>query len=145
MARGWSREDFARRVQARADEIGKSLAQVGKDAGMSVDVLRKGPESPLFSTVVKVAEALDTTLVDLLGLEGRLVVNREALRLSIVVAERFTRRERDRANRMARIASAIYQPILDTADPDGRFPEDQAVIRMAEGFVKALLGEFGSP
>jgi hypothetical protein len=65
----WSDEEFRKRTQARASELGKTLAEVGKIAGIAESYLRKPPaQGRNIAQIFKLATALKMDPAELMGL-----------------------------------------------------------------------------
>ena len=65
----WSEDDFRKRVEARALELGKSLARVQREAGVAEEYLRKVPRHGRnVAGIFKIANALDINPAELMGL-----------------------------------------------------------------------------
>ena len=65
----WSDEEFRKRTQARASELGKTLAEIGKIAGIAESYLRKPPaQGRNIAQIFKLASALKMDPAELMGL-----------------------------------------------------------------------------
>jgi len=65
----WSDEEFRKRTQARASELGKTLAEIGKIAGIAESYLRKPPaQGRNIAQIFKLAAALKMDPAELMGL-----------------------------------------------------------------------------
>lgn len=65
----WSDDEFRKRAQARASELGKSLAEVGKEAGLAETYFRKPPaQGRNIAQIFKLAATLKMDPAELMGL-----------------------------------------------------------------------------
>ena len=65
----WSDDEFRKRAQARASELGKTLADAGRDAGLAEHYFRKPPaQGRNIAHIFKLAATLKMDPAELMGL-----------------------------------------------------------------------------
>ena len=65
----WSDEEFRKRVEARALALGKTLGEVGREAGLAVEYFRKPPaHGRNIAGIYKIAKVLKIDPAELMGL-----------------------------------------------------------------------------
>jgi hypothetical protein len=87
----WDEIAFRARVTARCKRLGKPLATLLREAGVSKDVVRKVPQhGRRLDSLEGVARALGWTLGQALGLQdlNKVELDRHRLRLALEIAER---------------------------------------------------------
>jgi hypothetical protein len=144
----WSEEEFRRRADARAEELGVPLRKLLIDAGIGHDTLDKVPASGRrIDTLVKVAQALRWTLADVMGhnMLGR--ISRELSAKAFVSAERILARlsgDAQTRENLVQLHADIYDALAGR-QRDGRPIDDETLRAYEEALIAAWEGRGAPP
>jgi hypothetical protein len=144
----WSEDDFRKRADARAEELGTPLRKLLIDAGVGHDTLDKVPASGRrIDTLVKVAQALRWTLADVMGhnMLGR--ISRELSAKAFVSAERILARlpgEAQTRENLVQLHADIYDALAGR-QRDGRPIDDETLRAYEEALIAAWEGRAAPP
>jgi lambda repressor-like predicted transcriptional regulator len=116
----WRESEFRARIEARAEEIGKSVRQVMREAGVAEDFLAKTPQSGRrIDKIEAIAAALEWSVADILGIpvaappaavDGREL--RRALETAELIVGASLPPGAERAAAVADIAARVYSVLI---------------------------------
>jgi hypothetical protein len=119
-ARLWSDDEFCARVVKRCAELQKSQRDVLKEAGVAHDYLQTDPaHGRRIDRVARVAEALDWSLPEILGIKppaAQIDPN-----LALIAAEAACEATQEKIRLLSRyveVLTAMYNHLLDDPDSD---------------------------
>lgn len=122
----WCDEDFVRRVEIRAAELGKSLHTVTAEAGVAKEYFRKPPQHGRnVAGIFKLAEMLKTDAAVLMGL--RAPDQDLAVAVSLAIAVYCTLqhcREDDIPEVVARVIKAVREEFRGKDPPEEQVPSE---------------------
>lgn len=136
----WSDTAFCERVVRRCEELGRSQRQVLKAAGVAHDYLQTTPaHGRRIDTVEKVAQALDWTLADALGLSVSGRIDGELLFYAHHDAQQATQIvQRINEDDFCQIQGAFYNLYLSRV-ADGQAIDDEYRAHLITVFSEQVL------
>jgi len=117
----WSDEEFRKRVEARALELGKSLPEVAREAGLAVEYFRKAPaHGRNIAGILKIAQLLKIDPAVLMG---------------------FRRTDHEMAAAVS-LATAVYFRLCNYPADDFNARADEIIPEVIARTLKVVRAEF---
>jgi hypothetical protein len=136
----WSEEDFRKRVQARAVELGTSVRQILIAAGVALDLLDKRPVSGRrIDTLEKLARACNWSLAELMGHDVFDRISEDLLVEAFKIAREGLRYVADAEDAMPTAVAQVYNVLADRRR-DGQVIDDT----VRSTLVAAIAAGFGA-
>lgn len=141
----WSDHEFCARVAKRCEDLGRSQREVLKAAGVAHDYLQTDPgHGRRIDRVARIAEVLDWTLADALGLELSAQINSELALASFETTCIALQVKLPDAMRFAEVFAAMYNYLADQRAAGE--PIDQPSLRiLAQYEAKRTQAALSSP
>ena len=132
----WSDDAFRARIARRASEIGKTLRQVLKEAGIAHDAIEKIPVSGRrVDTLERLAAALDWSLAQVMGYDPSPWVTPELLKMATQVTRQALRSHPHDDDTAIEITARVYN-VLAARQRDG-VPTTEETLQAIAAYISS--------